>query len=253
MSKWERMRIADITPNPDNPRVIKDDKFQKLTESIRTFPQMLELRPIVINADGVVLGGNMRLRACQAAGLKDVPVIRADTLTPEQQREFIIKDNVGFGEWDWDVLANAWDESKLIEWGLDIPSFDEPEKTTADDTENPYTAKIEAPIYRITGERPKLADVYDLTRYTKFVERIESSTLAAPEKMFLKMAATRHIVFDYSQIAELYAHANSEMQTLMEESALIIIDYQKAIELGYAKITDELMRHVRADGYVDDE
>lgn len=118
MSKWERMRIADITPNPDNPRVIKDDKFQKLTESIRTFPQMLELRPIVINADGVVLGGNMRLRACQAAGLKDVPVIRADTLTPEQQREFIIKDNVGFGEWDWDVLANSWDIDDLKAWGL---------------------------------------------------------------------------------------------------------------------------------------
>jgi ParB-like chromosome segregation protein Spo0J len=121
VSKWERMRIADITPNPDNPRVIKDDKFQKLSESIRTFPQMLELRPIVINADGVVLGGNMRLRACQAAGLKEVPVIRADTLTPEQQREFIIKDNVGFGEWDWDALANSWDAEALHAWGVDTP------------------------------------------------------------------------------------------------------------------------------------
>jgi len=127
------MRIADITPNPDNPRVIKDDKFQKLTESIRTFPQMLELRPIVINADGVVLGGNMRLRACQAAGLKDVPVIRADTLTPEQQREFIIKDNVGFGEWDWDALANSWDTEALHAWGVDMPALPDFDPGTIED------------------------------------------------------------------------------------------------------------------------
>ena len=117
----ESLPIGDITPNPENPRVIKDDKFQKLVQSIKDFPEMLELRPIVINADGVVLGGNMRLRACQAAGLKRVSVVRANTLTPEQQREFIIKDNVGFGEWDWDVLANAWDAETLAAWGVDAP------------------------------------------------------------------------------------------------------------------------------------
>lgn len=113
--------IVRIKPNPDNPRIIKDDKFQKLVASIRSFPEMLKLRPIVVNADMVVLGGNMRLRACQSAGLKEVPVLVADSLTPQQQREFIIKDNVGFGEWDWDALANNWNAEELDAWGLDVP------------------------------------------------------------------------------------------------------------------------------------
>jgi hypothetical protein len=118
------MKLSDIKPNPSNPRIIKDEKFAKLVQSIKDFPQMLELRPIVINSDNIVLGGNMRLRACKEAGLKEVPVMRADDLTPEQQAEFIIKDNVGFGEWDWDMLANQWDAEKLNDWGLDVPGVD---------------------------------------------------------------------------------------------------------------------------------
>jgi ParB-like chromosome segregation protein Spo0J len=112
--------IAHIKTNPNNPRIIKDDKYAKLVESIRTFPKMLEIRPIVVNADMIVLGGNMRLRACKEAGLKKIPVIMADDLTPEQQREFIIKDNVGFGEWDWEMLANEWEAEELDKWGLDV-------------------------------------------------------------------------------------------------------------------------------------
>jgi ParB-like chromosome segregation protein Spo0J len=126
------MKLSDIKPNPSNPRIIKDDKFAKLVQSIKDFPQMLELRPIVINSDNIVLGGNMRLRACKEAGLKEVPVMRADDLTPEQQAEFIIKDNVGFGEWDWDMLANQWDAEKLNDWGLDVPKFEEIESEQDD-------------------------------------------------------------------------------------------------------------------------
>lgn len=121
MSEWKRVRIADVKANPENPRTIRDEAFQKLVKSIREFPQMLELRPLVVDANGVVLGGNMRLRACQAAGLTDVPVVYASSLTAEQQREFIIKDNVGYGEWEWEVLAAEWDVSQLAEWGLDVP------------------------------------------------------------------------------------------------------------------------------------
>jgi ParB-like chromosome segregation protein Spo0J len=126
------MKLSEIKPNPSNPRIIKDDKFAKLVQSIKDFPQMLELRPIVINSDNIVLGGNMRLRACREAGLKEVPVMRADDLTPEQQAEFIIKDNVGFGEWDWDMLANQWDAEKLSDWGLDVPKFEEIESEQDD-------------------------------------------------------------------------------------------------------------------------
>ena len=122
-----RIPIKDIKSNPNYPRIIKDDKFKKLVQSIIDFPRMLEIRPIVVNDEMVVLGGNMRLKACKEAGLKEIPVIKASDLTPEQQREFIIKDNVGFGEWDWAMLANEWDENKLSEWGLDLPidSLDE--------------------------------------------------------------------------------------------------------------------------------
>ena len=103
------VKISEVKKNPNNPRTIKDDKFVKLVQSIRDFPQMLRLRPIVVNDDMIVLGGNMRLKACKEAGMKTVPIIRASELSEEQQREFIIKDNVGFGEWDWDDLANNWE------------------------------------------------------------------------------------------------------------------------------------------------
>jgi hypothetical protein len=116
--------ITQVVPNASNPRIIKDDKFKKLVKSIQEFPQMLDLRPIVVDANMVVLGGNMRLKACKAAGLKEVPIVIADNLTEEQQAEFIIKDNVGFGEWDWDLLANEWDAASITDWGLDIGGFD---------------------------------------------------------------------------------------------------------------------------------
>ena len=118
------MNINEIKPNPNNPRIIKDDKFNKLVKSIKDFPQMLELRPIVIDENNMVLGGNMRLKACLEAGLTDVPVIHANNLSEEKKKEFIVKDNVGYGEWDWDDLANNWDALELTEWGLDIPNFD---------------------------------------------------------------------------------------------------------------------------------
>ena len=126
------MKITEIKPNPNNPRIIKDDKFKKLVQSIKSFPQMLELRPIVIDENNIVLGGNMRLKACIEAGLTDVPVKQAADLTEEQKKEFIVKDNVGYGEWDWDDLANNWDEELLTEWGLDIPNF-EPEVLEAEE------------------------------------------------------------------------------------------------------------------------
>ena len=118
--KTETVKISEVKSNPNNPRIIKDDKFKKLVESVKTFPEMLNIRPIVVNSDMVVLGGNMRLRACKEAGLKEIPIIIADNLTEEQQREFLIKDNVSGGEWDWDMLANSWNAEDLDAWGLDV-------------------------------------------------------------------------------------------------------------------------------------
>jgi len=121
------MKLSELKKNPNNPRLIKDDKFKKLVQSLQDFPQMMELRPIITNGDNMVLGGNMRLAALKELNYKEIPdewVKRATDLTPEQQREFIIKDNVSFGLHDWDVLANEWDSDQLEEWGIDIPNFE---------------------------------------------------------------------------------------------------------------------------------
>ena len=136
--------ISKVKPNQDNPRIIKDYKFKKLVQSIKDFPQMLELRPIVVNEENIVLGGNMRLKACQEAGLKEVHIIQAKDLTESQQREFIIKDNVGFGEWDWDLLANEWDTEQLEEWGMDLPKFPEENmpKDLSDKIDSSYRLEI---------------------------------------------------------------------------------------------------------------
>ena len=116
----EIRKISEVKLNPNNPRLIKDDKFKKLVQSIKDFPEMINIRPIVVNQDMIILGGNMRYKACKEAGLKEIPIIKTD-LTEEQQREFLIKDNTSGGEWDWEVLANEWDTDQLEAWGLDLP------------------------------------------------------------------------------------------------------------------------------------
>lgn len=141
------VKINEVKPNPKNPRLIKDDKFKKLVKSIQEFPDMLNKRPLIVftDTDGkyVVLGGNMRLKACKEIGLKEIPIILADEWTEEQKAEFLIKDNVGFGEWDWDNLANEWDTEKLDEWGLDVPI------TLDDETELKDLSSTIDNLYRI--------------------------------------------------------------------------------------------------------
>ena len=145
----EIVKISAIKANSKNPRVIKDEKFRKLVQSIREFPDMLNKRPLICFTDVdkkyVVLGGNMRLKAAQEIGLKEMPIILADDWTQEQKDEFLIKDNVGFGEWNWDDLANEWDADLLDNWGLDIPNFDtEPfgDDLIGEEKNKPATMKI---------------------------------------------------------------------------------------------------------------
>lgn len=121
--KIETIQISKIKLNPNNPRLIKDDKFTKLVQSIKDFPEMLNIRPIVVNEDMIILGGNMRFKACKEAGLKEVPIIKASGLSEEKQREFLIKDNLAGGEWDW-TLLQGWDSLELEDWGLSINNFD---------------------------------------------------------------------------------------------------------------------------------
>jgi DNA modification methylase len=131
------IKISQVKSNPNNPRLIKNDKFKKLVKSVQDFPEMLELRPIVVDENMIVLGGNMRLKACQEAGLKEV-WIEVANLTEQQKKEFTIKDNVGFGEWEWDMLANEWDAMELTDWGLDgFPFEDEVLEAEEDNFETP--------------------------------------------------------------------------------------------------------------------
>tara|TARA_R110001606_G_scaffold9057_2_gene39513 strand:- start:811 stop:1416 length:606 start_codon:yes stop_codon:yes gene_type:complete len=143
----EKISINKIFSNPFNPRLIKQDKFKKLVKSIKDFPEMLKLRPIVVNSEYGILGGNMRYKACQELGLKDVWIIKADNLTEKQMEQFVIKDNVGFGEWDWEILANEWNPEELKQWGLDGFPFEDIEEITNPDnidTENIFATELDS-------------------------------------------------------------------------------------------------------------
>jgi DNA modification methylase len=169
----QKVKITQVKVNPNNPRLIKDDKFQKLVKSIKDFPEMLEIRPIVVNADMVVLGGNMRLKACKEAGLKEVSIIVADNLTEDQQREFLIKDNVSGGEWDWQLLANEWDVQQLDDWGLDLPDFGGEQLEAVEDDfneeppENPIT--VLGDLYEIGEHRLLCGDSTQTDTFEKLM------------------------------------------------------------------------------------
>ena len=141
----EVVKINSVKLNPNNPRIIKDDKFKKLVQSIKDFPEMLNIRPIVVNQDMIILGGNMRYKACKEAGLKEVPIIVTD-LSEEKQREFLIKDNTSGGEWDWEVLANEWNAQELEEWGLDVPDLQIPEILEAEEDDYEMPNEIQTDI-----------------------------------------------------------------------------------------------------------
>ena len=165
--KKQTIKTSLLRGNPTNPRTIREEKFLSLVKSIKAFPEMLDLRPLVVDEDNIVLGGNMRLRACVEAGLDEVPCVVVSGWTEERKKEFIIKDNVGFGEWDWDVLANEWDEQDLLDWGMSVWN---PEEVNLDDFfetregEDPTTS-IQLTYEESIGDRVKEAlEARDRTR-----------------------------------------------------------------------------------------
>ena len=175
-AKIQKVSISSIKENDANPRFINKHKFQKLVNSVKEFPEMLSLRPIVVDKDNIILGGNMRYKACKEIGLKEVYIIQADDLGEKKAQEFIIKDNVGFGEWDWDILANTFDNVELKEWGLDVWQPEEEVSNNTDYTNNSLDEKLnrflDAKIKNITipFENEEFDDVVDrleklLTKY----------------------------------------------------------------------------------------
>jgi|TARA_R100000081_G_scaffold73018_1_gene39558 hypothetical protein len=171
----QQVKISQVKANPDNPRIIKNDKFKKLVKSIQEFPEMLALRPIVVDENMIVLGGNMRLKASKEAGLKEVWIEVAEGLTEEQKKEFIVKDNVGFGEWEWDMLANEWDSVQLAEWGLDVwqneDDIEDIEEITDFNEEVNFIIKCENTI-QLKQLQDKLKITSTKTSYNKFIESL---------------------------------------------------------------------------------
>lgn len=233
----QKIFISDLKLNEDNPRTITEEDFSKLLRSLKEFPKMMRLRPITVDENNVILGGNMRFRAIEKLGFKMIPaawVQKAADLTEEEKERFIIADNVPFGRWDFERLANEWDEVQLLEWGLGIDGWDKG-KTTGS-----YSRKVKSPLYEPTGKKPRLSDLTSEEKKETLLREIDESSLPEEEKAFLRKAAQRHTVFNYEMIAEYYAHATPEMQTMMENSALVIIDFNRAVDLGFVTLSEEL-------------
>lgn len=168
--KTEKVKIEKVRLSANNPRVIKNDKFKKLVKSIKDFPDMLKVRPIVVDETMTVLGGNMRLRACLEAGLKEVYIIKASDFTDEQKKEFVIKDNSSFGEWDWDLLANEWNIDELDAWGLDLPKVYFEEDVEPDFDEDELAMNLDS---YINGAIKQVVLYYPQEDYEKLIDSFE--------------------------------------------------------------------------------
>lgn len=252
--KIEIIPISKLKNHPDNPRTIKDEKYNKLKESIKGFSSMLELRELILNEDYQVLGGNMRLKAAKELKFKEMPckvftreMAERENLQKKEEgeptktyeeycKEFVIKDNLSYGEWEWAKVKDMWGEDVVTDWGMEIDDFFEEEE----EKENNYSRKIKAPNYEPSEIKPEINELFDTTKYDSLVKDIEASKLPEHEKEFLKLAASRHIVFDYGKIADYYSNSVKEAQNHMENSALVIIDFDKAIENGYVELSEKL-------------
>lgn len=245
MATFELRRLKFKDGNPR--KRVEGVALERLKNSIADFPKMMGLRPLVYDPDTMeVLGGNQRLLALLELGYEEVPeewVKSAADLSEEEKHRFIVQDNIQAGEWDTEALLAGWDADALAEWGLDLPPIGEDLEE-----EEKYTKKIEAPKYEPKDEKPEVDELYDWRKVQALVEEVEEAEIPEEVKEFLRIAAYRHCVFDYQKIADFYAYSDPVVQDLMEKSALVIIDFDKAIENGFVQLTDEI-----SDLYINDE
>ena len=239
----ERVELSTLRENPDNPQTVTEEEFGKLRDSMRRLHGFLRTRPLLVEEDGTIKCGNKRFRALVQNGVKVVPadyVRRLSDYTPEEVREFILQDNLQRGEWDVDKLLAQYspDELKGLGGGFDelIAEF----AGKSGESEFEYSSKIEAPQYNITGENPSLDELCDTEKADELVKEVEAADIPKDVKRFLKVAAMRHVVFDFRNIAEYYAHADAKVQRLMEKSALVIIDFEDAIRNGFVIVSEKM-------------
>lgn len=229
--KVEMRALDSIKPYEKNAKKHDQAQIDNVAESIRQYGFV---QPIVVDRDGVIVIGHCRALGAKKLGLKEVPCVCVDDLTPEQVNALRLVDNKSNeSDWDFDLLADELS-------GLDLSAFSFDWGMSEDEEDNPYTMKVKIPQYEVVQDEPLVEELYDREKEDKLISEIEESDVSEKEKEFLREAAHRHCVFDYRSIAEYYASATPEMQRLMEKSALVIIDYNDAIANGYAKLSGKI-------------
>lgn len=229
--------LSELIPYEKNPRKISDEAVNAVAESIQEFGFK---NPILIDKNNVIIAGHTRRLASLKLGLERVPCVVVDDLTPQQIKALRLADNKTneLAEWDFGELdlelADLLDmDMERFGFDLDLPEEKQP-------AENPYTMKIDIPVYEPTGEKVAIKELYDNGKAEKLIEEIDNKEIPEDVKKFLRLSAYRHTVFNYKKIAEYYANSPREIQELMEKSALVIIDFDKAIENGFVQLSNKL-------------
>jgi uncharacterized protein (DUF2164 family) len=226
-----KTKLSEVKLNPNNPRLIKDDNFKKLVQSIKDFPEMLDIRPIVVNTDMVILGGNMRFKACKEAGLKEVPIIVADNLTEEQQREFLIKDNASFGDYDWSLLSE-WDTEQLEQWGLEMPIIKDLNEEDLFD--------IEIPFYTPSSIVPDINQLANLDKTKNLIEKINLLKVSDELKEILKIRASFFTDFNFQKIADYYYSQDEKIKEVFKDLGLVILAPKEALKRGFIELSENV-------------
>lgn len=245
--QMKKYSVDELIPALYNPRkkLTSDDKeYQKIKKSIQEFGYV---EPIIINKDKTIIGGHQRLTVLKDLGYKEVEVIEID-IDKTKEKALNIALNKITGEWDIDKLNDLLIDLDEEKFNLEITGFDleelkdliNPIEEIEKEIENIYTKKVKVPQYEITGEEPNINDLVDEHNTNKLIEKINNSNVSDEQKIFLKKAAQRLLKFDYKNIAEYYAHQSKEMQSLMEDLALVIIDIEDAIANGYVELSKTL-------------
>ena len=237
----EQWPIAKIKPYANNPRK-NDSAVDKVAMSLKEYGWQ---QPIVVDGKGVIIVGHTRWKAAKKLNMDTCPVLVAEGLSTAQVKAYRIADNKTneFAAWDDELLKLEIQDLVDLDFDIELTGFDVGELFSDDR----YTKKIESPIYEPKNGKPQIDDLYNLDKYNKLCSEIENADIAEDEKAFLRIAAQRHIVFNYRNIADYYAHSDKEVQELMENSALVIIDFEKAIELGYVRLSEEIANQYKED------
>jgi ParB-like chromosome segregation protein Spo0J len=245
----EYVQLSTLTPYARNSRTHTPLQVKQIAASIKEFGFT---NPVLVDGDGTIIAGHGRVLAAEHLQMTEVPCIRLSYLTEAQKRAYVIADNklaINAG-WDEELLNLELNDLHKTGFDLSVIGFSADELSTlmglddvkkiGDDEENPYSQKVDIPTYEPSGEMPNTEQLYDQAKTNELIQQVNNSTLSNDEKQFLIAAASRHIVFDYASIANYYAHASKQCQELMENSALVIIDYGKAIEQGLVKLTKQI-------------